>query len=221
MQVAVDPEVGAPDQVVVGVAEARRSAPLAIARVGTAQAGRKVGDDDGALPAGGRAHQLGFEPGPARERLGSDRVDVERLSSPRRLHQTHEIRTGAHRLGATGGAEQIEVAPARAAEDPDAPAAPVGDDQALAFEHRDAELGAASPQRRQGGVEIAAVELVIAGDEDDRLRPAGESLEGLPAAVDVAGEDQQVRAGRGLRIEPFGFEVQVRQQLQPHLSRTK
>jgi hypothetical protein len=37
-----------------------------------------------------------------------------------------------------------------------------------------------------------------------------------PAAVDVAGQHQQVGAGRRLRGERFGFEVQVRQQLDAH-----
>ena len=54
---------------------------------------------------------------------------------------------------------------------------------------------------------------------DDRLRPAGEALEAEPAAVDVAGKDQQLGAGRRLRVVLFGLEMQVGQQLQAHLSR--
>ena len=64
--------------------------------------------------------------------------------------------------------------------------------------------------------EIAAIELVVAGDEHDRHRPAAKAVERVPAAVDVAGEHQQLGARRRLGVVALGLEVQVGEQLQPH-----
>jgi hypothetical protein len=50
VQVAVQPEVGQRQQVVVGIAEAGRAGLLAEARVGAAQAGREVRHHHGGVP---------------------------------------------------------------------------------------------------------------------------------------------------------------------------
>ena len=68
-------------------------------------------------------------------------------------------------------------------------------------------------------VHVATVELVVAGDEDDRHRPAAKALEPGPAAVDVAGQDEQLGALRGFGTVRLGLEVQVGEQLQPHQGR--
>ena len=60
---------------------------------------------------------------------------------------------------------------------------------------------------------------MVAGDEDDRLRPAAKRSSAVPARVDVAGEDQQLGAGRRLRVVLLGLEVQVGEELQPHQAR--
>ena len=63
----------------------------------------------------------------------------------------------------------------------------VADDEALALEHRDAERARSA---RAGPavdcVNVAAVELVVAGDEDDRLRPAAKALERRPSALSMS-----------------------------------
>src|SRR6185436_11683533 len=73
--------------------------------------------------------------------------------------------------------------------------------------------------RGGGDVDVATVELVVAGDEDDGHRPARESLERVPGAVDVAGEDEQLGAVGRLRRVRLGLEVEVGKQLQPHQER--
>ena len=60
VQVPVQPQVGARNQIIVGIAEARRARLRAVARVGAAQAGRKVGDDQRLVPAPSR-RALRFE----------------------------------------------------------------------------------------------------------------------------------------------------------------
>ena len=94
-----------------------------------------------------------------------------------------EVAAGAHRLGAAGrrrtGRSRTSASCRRCG---CARPSVVGDDEALALEHRDAELARsarAAPASRV--VEVAAVELVVAGDEDDRLRPAAKALERRPS----------------------------------------
>ena len=67
MQVAVDPELGERQQVVERIAKAGRAGRQAVARIGTAQAGRKVGDDDGLAVKG--LGQCGAQPGLATQRF--------------------------------------------------------------------------------------------------------------------------------------------------------
>ena len=57
---------------------------------------------------------------------------------------------------------------------------------------------------------------MVAGDEDDRLRPAAKARERVPARIDVAGEDEQLGAGRRLGVVRLGLEMQVGEELQPH-----
>src|SRR5690606_24998052 len=65
-------------------------------------------------------------------------------------------------------------------------------------------------------VDVACVELVVAGHEEHRLRPVGEQAEPLPGAVDVAGQHEQIGAGGGPGREILGFEMEVGQQLDLH-----
>jgi hypothetical protein len=69
-------------------------------------------------------------------------------------------------------------------------------------------------QRRHHVLHLAAVELVVAGHEEHRHRPAGKALQPVPAGVDVAGQHQHLGPRRGHRVEGLGLEVQVGQQLQ-------
>ena len=152
-----------------------------------------------ALPVARRAHQLGLEPGAAGQAFVADRLGVERPPAPGRLHQGGEVAAGAHRLGAAGGAEQVEIAPAGRADEADAAAAVVADDQALALEHRDAERLAAAragPARRPSRSRPSNSWLP-ATNTTGCGQPAKRSS-AVPLAVDVAGEDQQLGAGRRL-----------------------
>ncbi len=89
-------------------------------------------------------------------------------------------------------------------------------DQRRVVEHAQAERVAARAQPGAGEVDVAAVELVVAGDEDDRHRPAGEAFQPGPGAVDVAGQHQQLGIGRRHGVEALALQVQVGQQLQLH-----
>ena len=209
------------DQVVVGVAEAGGAAARAVARVGAPQAGREVGDDDGRVPAAARPHQLGFEPGAAGQRLVADRLGVERRgrraspasgrrSSRRRASpwRGRRRRTGRSRTSAScrrgGSARPRSSSTTRLSRS----------------SMRDAERARsarAAPARRV--VEVAAVELVVAGDEDDRLRPAGEALEADPAGCRCRRRGRAARRRAPARGRTLGLEVQVGQELQPHQPR--
>ncbi len=63
VQVPMQPEVGQGQQLVIGVAKARRAGLLAIARVATQQAGPVMGDGHRGMPAGLR-HLIGLGHGP-------------------------------------------------------------------------------------------------------------------------------------------------------------
>ena len=196
---AVQPDVGERQQVVVGVAEARRAAARAVARVGALHARREVGDDDGAVPAAARPLQLGLEPGPARERLGAHRLGVERPAAPRRLHERHEVAAGAHRLGAADGAEQVEVAPARRADDADRACRRAS---ATTMRSRSSSV---MPSARTGRAAPAVAASMsrpsyswLPATKSDRLRPAAKARQRLPGRVDVAGEHEQLGARRRL-----------------------
>ena len=146
-----------------------------------------MGDDDGPVPAVARPLQLGLEPGAAGQRLVAHRLGVERPPAPRRLHQVHEVAAGAHRLGPADGAEQVEVAPAGRADDADARGL------AASLTTRRSRSSIVMPRLAQrsrraalGDVEVAAVELVVAGDEDDRLRPAAKALERRASALSMS-----------------------------------
>jgi hypothetical protein len=54
-----------------------------------------------------------------------------------------------------------------------------------------------TPQDRPGLGQVAAVELVVAGDQQDRLRPVAEQVERRPGAVDVTGQHEQLAPGAG------------------------
>jgi hypothetical protein len=49
--------------------------------------------------------------------------------------------------------------------------------------------------------------------------PGREAPQALPIAVDVAGQDQQLGAGRGLGVEGLGLEMEVGEDLQAHRAR--
>ena len=98
---------------------------------------------------------------------------------PSGLHEIHEIAAGAHRLGPADRAEQIEVAPARRAEDAHARTARVGDDEGIAFE-----IGRAFAQVLAGLRGKPAAELRIGLGRDMRLtapKMSAAVLEGLLA----------------------------------------
>ncbi len=214
---AVDPQVGARDQVVVRVAEAGRRRLRAVARVGAAQAGREMRDRHGLVPTPRRRLlQRALQPRTTAQSQRAHGFGVERLAMTRRAHHALEVRAGAQGLGAAGLAEQVEIAPAHGAAEADAPALVVGDHGGVALEHPDAQRIAEGAQVDRGLIHVATVELVVAGHEHHRHRPAGELAQAVPAAIDVACEDQQLRAGRGLGHEGLGFEVEVGQDLQAH-----
>jgi hypothetical protein len=121
-------------------------------------------------------------------------------------------------LARPAGAEQVEVAPAGRADDADAAAAVVDRHgfRAPASRCRAPRSARAAPARRRRGRGRRTRGC------RRRTAPAaasGEALEAAPLAVDVAGEDQELGAGRRLRVELLGLEVQVGEELQPHLSR--
>ena len=67
-------------------------------------------------------------------------------------------------------------------------------------------------------MELGVERLVIARDEHDRLpERAFRPLDAGGAVVDVAGQHDHIGLGRG-RIERRVFEVQVRQDANPHVS---
>ena len=65
-------------------------------------------------------------------------------------------------------------------------------------------------------VEVAAVELVVAGDEDDRLRPAAKALEARPSGCRCRRRGRAARRRAPARGRTLGLEVQVGEQLQAH-----
>jgi hypothetical protein len=91
VQVAVQPQVGARDQVVVGVAEAGRAGLAAIARVGAAQAGREVRDHHGAIPAARRGCVSSASSQARSARPSSRTPSASKGWPPRGGHQAHEV----------------------------------------------------------------------------------------------------------------------------------
>lgn len=163
MQVTVDPEVHAGHQRLVVVAKAGRAWLLAVARVGTLQAGREVGDDDGGVGRLRRCTRQGLlEPGPVLEAEAADGVGIEGLAVEPGVHDALEIAGGPHRPLALGRAEDIEVAPACGAEKSDA--APVGarPQACLVVQHLQAQTLAFAAQHGAGLADLAVVVFVIA-----------------------------------------------------------
>jgi hypothetical protein len=91
-----------------------------------------------------------------------------------------------------------------------------GEDVRFGLQEDEAPPCADFAQAGQRGVEVAAIELVVAGDHDHRHRPAGKQVQATVAGINVAGQHQQVGAGCRLRAEILGLEVQIRQQLDAH-----
>jgi hypothetical protein len=145
-----------------------------------------------------RLRQLGLQPGAAGQALLAHGLGVEGLAVARGGHQAHEVAGGPHRAFALGGAEEVEVAPARDADEAHPLAVGGVDHGRFAVQQPDAQAGTVRAQRRQACVDVAAVELVVAGHEDHRHRPAGKTRQPGPGGVDVAGQHQQLGAGRGL-----------------------
>ena len=216
MQVAMNPQRGAGQERVVVIAKTRGARHGAITRIGAFQAGREMGDDDGAVPLAASSCEFGLQPGAAHQGLATHCSSIERRTVQGGSHHAHVVARGTHRLVAQRGTEQVEVAPACGADEANASAARVGEHAAFALQHRERELRAALAQGRPGLRNLAAVELMVAGDKQHRHRPAAKALQPGPAAVDVAGQHQQLGAGRRLGLEDFGFEVQVGQDLKAH-----
>ena len=236
MQMAVDPEVGIGQQVIEHIAKAGGARGQSIARIGAAQAGRKVGDDDGLAIKG--LGQCGAQPFLAAQRfvahlggqeglavalhLGLGQVKVRGLESLLALlHQRAQL---GH---AVVQRNSVVVGPQRGADK-----AHAVDDQGVAVEHGDAQLFAAGAQAQPGGIEILVVELMVAGHQDHRLGPMaagllraelGEAKIGIAqhrailVGANVAGQHQQLGAGRRLGTEMgVGLQMQVGQNLQVH-----
>jgi hypothetical protein len=113
-------------------------------------------------------------------------------------------------------AEDVEIGPANCRHEADAPAVRISQDEALALEQADAQPRAMLRQGRPCVVQFAPVEFMVAGDEQDRHRPAAKALKTGPGAVDVAAEHEQFRTRGGLGLEFFRLQVQVGQELQAH-----
>ena len=65
--------------------------------------------------------------------------------------------------------------------------------------------------------EVAAIELVVAGHEEHRHRPAREAHQLLPATVDVTGQHEQLGRGRWCDLDVgFGLEMEIGDELKPH-----
>src|SRR5690606_34940283 len=98
--------------------EAGGAGLAAVARVGAPQAGREMRHHQGAVPASAlRMRQFGLEPGAAGQALVANAFGVERAATVRRAHQAQEVAGGAHRAFTLHGTEEVEVAPARGADD--------------------------------------------------------------------------------------------------------
>src|SRR6185369_12295795 len=160
--------------------------------------------------------QLALKPLPARERLFAHGGRVEDRAVERGSHDLHVVAGGALASLALACAEEIEVAPAHAAQEAHASAVARLDDESLALEHADAQVFAARAQLAPCAAQLASVELMVARHEDDRHRPAREAREAVPAGVDVARKHEQFGAARRTRREVLGLEVQVRQELDQH-----
>src|SRR5439155_11363122 len=122
VHMAVDPQIGAWQQIVVGVAKTRGAGLVAEARIAAAQARPVVGDDDGRVPAVVGARKLGGEPGAASQRLFANAAGVERQAVTRGTHDLHEVGGRAPDPIAVARTEQIEVAPANRRDEANSPA---------------------------------------------------------------------------------------------------
>ncbi len=183
--------------------------------ISTADTGRKVCDHYCRFPAIRRTlREFGFKPLPTSERLLTHCFSIECPPVAGRAHESQEVVAGAHRRGTPRLAEEIEIAPAHGADETHAPAGPVGNHEPLALEQRPAQRRGPGAQPAPGLGQIATIELMVAGHEDHRHRPPGETVEAGPAGVDVAGQHQQLGARCGFGFERLGLEVQVGQQLQ-------
>ena len=89
------------------------------------------------------------------------------------------------------------------------PALGVGDDDGLVVQHAQTDGIHMGPQRLARLVHVATVELVVAGYEQHRHRPAAEQLEAAPRRVDVASQDQQFGARGGHRLIRLRLEMKV------------
>ena len=198
VQVAVQPEVGARNQVVVGVAEARRAAALAVARVGAAQARREVSDGDGPLPVA--AADASARPRARRGRRGLPRASPRRRGAGRRGSPASRAgnsrrraspwpgpprRTGRNRTsgscrrsGCVGRGRRTTTTLSRSSSVMPSAA------------QRSRSAGQATSRSRPSNSWLPATNSTGCGQPAKRSSAA-------PGAVDVAGEHQQLGAGAG------------------------
>ena len=97
VQVAVNPQIGVRQQIVIGVAKTGRARLFAVARIGAAKAWSKVGNRYGVVPVAPGQGQFSGQPGPARQLLGAHADGVERHAVARRAHDVHEVAGCTHR----------------------------------------------------------------------------------------------------------------------------
>ena len=217
MQVAVEPEIGPLDEVVVGIAEAGGAGLPAVTRIGAAQARTEVSDHHRLIPTAlWRRRECRLQPGPAGQGLLAHGRGVKGLTVSGGAHQAQEVGGCALGAGPPRRAVEIEIAPARGAHEPDALPVRGAEDGAVVLQQGEAQVGTQRTQAGQSGIEVATVEFMVAGHHDDGHRPAGKALVAVPAAVDVARQHQHLGPRGGPGLEGLGLEVQVGQELQLH-----
>ncbi len=218
---AVDPQVGALDQIGPARDEAGRREIVRIAGVEAAQVRRMVGDHHGRAVE--RRFQLGGQPC----RLGPvPRQGIGRREAPQAaftiiavcFHRDqpmveHHLGAGLHRVVDALAAEQRVVGPPGRAEHADRRLA-------RQFEHRHAGgqqmhlrmRGRGGGQLRIDPREGAVVVLVVTGHIDDRpAQMTGRPVDAVAAVGDVAGQHDHVGIAVGDRLGGMVFQMQIAQ----------
>jgi L-threonylcarbamoyladenylate synthase len=185
VKMPVDPEIAALDEIVVGVAEAGSSGDEAEPRVGRPLRRPRMGDRDGQSVE--RFSEGSGEPLPMRDRQLADIGWRQRQASSGRTHVTEVPLSPSHALISLMRAQQIEIPPSAAPDEADRRSGDaIGHDMHVAVQQDDAALRRDLTHLDVGIVEIRAVVLMIARDDDHRNGPTSEASQHLRGVAEVA-----------------------------------
>ena len=210
VQVAVDPQIGEADEVVVVVTERRCAFDETVARVSRSLAGAKV--RDGHRLAGERCVEGVSKPRSLLQPKLSHSFGVEESSPPGTAHDSKVGLTSLHTTLSLVLAEQIKVCPSG-----DTHEANAIDLHYIAIEIGDPERLRGLAKFNVGFVDVLLVVLVVTGDKDHSRWPVGKPLKNVGGVAEIARHYREVCAhNRVGGVSGNELEVEVRQNLYVH-----